>query len=125
VGKRFTLLWGVVMIVVSLAFQLVAAGTPLVVIALQIASFTYGGLLGGFLLGLISRRADGRDALTGMGIAVAAMAALWAAQQFGVIDKVVDTLWFALIGSTITVCVGELSARIRGSQGVAPVVEAA
>ncbi|HYW13014.1 MAG TPA: sodium:solute symporter [Longimicrobium sp.] len=118
VGKRFTLAWGVVMIGVSLAFQLVAAGTPLVVIALQIASFTYGGLLGGFLLGLISRRADGRDALTGMGIAVAAMAALWAAQQFGVIPRVVDTLWFALIGSAITVSMGELSARIRGSRGM-------
>lgn len=114
VGKRFTLAWGVVMILVSLAFQLVAAGTPLVVIALQIASFTYGGLLGGFLLGLISKRADGRDALTGMGIAVAAMASLWAAQQFGAIPRVVDTLWFALIGSAITVAVGEMSARLRG-----------
>jgi SSS family solute:Na+ symporter len=120
VGKRFTLAWGVVMIAVSLAFQLVAAGTPLVVIALQIASFTYGGLLGGFLLGLISKRADGRDALTGMGIAVAAMASLWAAQQFGVMPRVVDTLWFALIGSAITVTVGEASARIRGSRGTSP-----
>lgn len=117
VGRRFTLAWGVVMILVSLAFQLVAAGTPLVVIALQIASFTYGGLLGGFLLGLLSRRADGRDALTGMGIAVAAMASLWAAQQFGAIPRVVDTLWFALIGSAITVGVGEASARMRGSRG--------
>ena len=115
VGKRFTLAWGVVMIAVSLAFQLVAAGTPLVVVALQIASFTYGGLLGGFLLGLVSRRADGRDALTAMAVAVASMGALWAAQQFGAIPRVVDTLWFALIGSAITVGVGELSARIRGS----------
>ena len=114
VGKRFTLAWGVVMIAVSLAFQLVAAGTPLVVIALQIASFTYGGLLGGFLLGLVSRRADGRDALTAMSVAVVSMGALWAAQQFGAIPRVVDTLWFALIGSAITVGVGELSARIRG-----------
>lgn len=117
VGKRFTVAWGVVMIAVSLAFQLVAAGTPLVVIALQIASFTYGGLLGGFLLGLISTRADGRDALTGMGIAIAAMASLWAAQQFGVIPRVVDTLWFALLGSAITVSVGMLSAWLRGSRG--------
>ena len=114
VGKRFTLGWGVVMIAVSLTFQLLAAGTPLVVIALQIASFTYGGLLGGFLLGLISRRADGRDALTGMGIAIAAMASLWALQQFGAIPRVVDTLWFALLGSAITVGVGMLSARLRG-----------
>ena len=105
------------MIVVSLAFQLVAAGTPLVVIALQIASFTYGGLLGGFLLGLISRRAEGRDALTGMGIAVAAMASLWAAQQFGAIPRVVDTLWFALIGSAITVCVGEAERAAAGVSG--------
>ena len=118
VGKRFTLLWGVVMIAVSLAFQLIAKGTPLVVIALQIASFTYGGLLGGFLLGLISRRADGRDAVTGMGVAVAGMTLLWALQQFGAIPKVVDTLWFALLGSAITVAVGEASARMRGSRGV-------
>jgi SSS family transporter len=118
VGKRFTLVWGVVMIAVSLAFQLIAKGTPLVVIALQIASFTYGGLLGGFLLGLISKRADGRDAVTGMGVAVAGMTLLWAVQQFGAIPKVVDMLWFALLGSAITVGVGEASARIRGSRGV-------
>ncbi len=77
------------------------------------------GLLGGFLLGLVSRRADGRDALTGMGIAVAAMASLWAAQQFGGVPKVVDTLWFALVGSAITVGVGELSARLRGPRPLA------
>ncbi|MEN2528978.1 hypothetical protein, partial [Acinetobacter baumannii] len=66
---------------------------------------------------LISKRADGRDALTGMGIAVAVMATLWASQQFGLIPRLVDTLWFALIGSAITVSVGELSARLRGSRG--------
>ena len=115
VGKRFTLFWGVVLVLVSLAFQLVRPGTPLVVIALQIASFTYGGLLGGFLLGLLSRRAKQADAVTGMGVAVAAMAALWAAQQFGAMPKVIDTLWFALLGSAITVGVGEASARLRGS----------
>lgn len=116
VGKRFTLFWGVVGIVVSLAFQLVRPGTPLVVIALQIASFTYGGLLGGFLLGLVSRRAGERDALTGMATAIAGMAALWAAQQFGAMPKVIDTLWFALLGSAVTVGVGMLSAAVRGAR---------
>jgi SSS family transporter len=117
VGKRFTLLWGVVMIVVSLAFQGVAPGTPLVLIALQIASFTYGGLLGGFLLGLLSRRATERDALAGMAVAVAGMAALWGLQQFGAIPRVIDTLWFALLGSAITVAVGVGSSRVRGVPG--------
>ena len=119
VGKRFTLFWGVILILVSLAFQLVRPGTPLVVIALQIASFTYGGLLGGFLLGLVSRRAEQADAVAGMGVAVAAMASLWAAQQFGWMPKVIDTLWFALLGSLVTVLVGTASAAIRGSNAAA------
>ncbi|HEU0016567.1 MAG TPA: sodium:solute symporter [Longimicrobium sp.] len=118
-GRRFTLAWGVVMIAVSLAFQLVAQGTPLVVIALQIASFTYGALLGGFLLGLLSRRAGARDAVLGMGVAIAAMASLWAAQQFKAMPKVIDTLWFALLGSAVTVGVGTLSAMLRGRPAAA------
>ncbi|HYJ81143.1 MAG TPA: hypothetical protein VEW03_16130, partial [Longimicrobiaceae bacterium] len=114
VGKRFTLFWGVVLILVSLAFQLVRPGTPLVLIALQIASFTYGGLLGGFLLGLLNPRAVQRDAVLGMGVAIAAMATLWALQQFGAMPRVVDTLWFALLGSAVTVAVGSASAALRG-----------
>lgn len=121
VGKRFTLAWGVLLIVVSLAFQAVRPGTPLVVIALQIASFTYGGLLGGFMLGLLSKRAVAADAVAGMAVAIALMAALWAAQQFGAIPKVIDTLWFALLGSAITLAVGMGLAAVRGR----PVIDAA
>ncbi len=122
-GKRFTLAWGGVLIVLSLAFQWVASGTPVVVIALQIASFTYGGLLGGFLLGILSRRADERDAVTGMAIAVALMTSLWAAQQFGAVPKTVDTLWFALIGSAVTVGAGTASSLVRGSRAAPPATE--
>jgi sugar phosphate permease len=105
---------------VSLAFQGVAPGTPLVLIALQIASFTYGGLLGGFLLGLLSERAVERDALAGMAVAVGGMAALWGLQQFGAIPKVIDTLWFALLGSAITVAVGSGLARLRPPPAATP-----
>jgi solute:Na+ symporter, SSS family len=108
----------VVLIFVSLAFQAVRPGTPVVLIALQIASFTYGGLLGGFLLGIISKRATGRDAVAGMGVAIALMASLWAAQQFGWIPRVVDTLWFALLGSAVTVAVGMAGAALRGGPRV-------
>ena len=118
VGKRFTLAWGVVLIGGALLFQLVQQGEPIVVIALQIASFTYGGLLGGFLLGVLSKRAQQKDAIIGMSSAIAFMTILWALQQFGIIERVVDGLWFALIGSVITVVVGSVSARLRG----APVV---
>jgi SSS family transporter len=113
VGRMLTLTWAVVLIGAAMLFQLAQQGTPVVVIALQIASFTYGGLLGGFLLGLVSRRATARDAVTGMAVAIALMAALWAAQQFGAMPKRVDTLWFALLGSAVTVAVGSGLAAVR------------
>jgi solute:Na+ symporter, SSS family len=112
-GRRFTIVWAVILIGGALAFQLVSPGTPVVVIALQIASFTYGGLLGGFLLALISRRADQRDAILAIGTAILVMTALWAAQQFGVMERRVDALWFSLIGSVVTVAVGLMSSAVR------------
>ncbi len=54
-----------------------------------------------------------------MGTAIALMAALWAAQQFGAIPRLVDALWFSLIGACLTVAIGSASALLRGSQGTA------
>jgi sugar phosphate permease len=106
-------MWAIILIGGALLFQLVQPGTPVVVIALQIASFTYGGLLGGFLLAIVSERADQRDAMFAIATAIIVMAALWGAQQFGVIPRLVDGLWFALIGSVITVAAGTASAALR------------
>ena len=112
-GRMFTLLWAGILIGGAIAFELAQQGTPVVVIALQIASFTFGPLLGGFLLGTLFQRPDQTDAILGIATAVVAMTALWAVQTFGVITPVVDTLWFALIGSTLTVAVGWGSAAVR------------
>ena len=113
VGRRFTLLWAVILIGGAMLFQLVQQGTPVVVVALQIASFTYGGLLGGFLLGLLDRRAEQRDAIIGMSVAMTLMTGLWVVQNWEIIPRVVDTLWFSLLGSAVTVAVGGASARLR------------
>jgi solute:Na+ symporter, SSS family len=116
-GRTFTLLWAAILIGGAILFRFAQQGTPIVVVALQIASFTFGPLLGGFLLGALFRRPDQRDAITGIGVAVVLMTTLWAAQTFGLIDRVVDTLWFALIGSAITVAVGLSSAALRRHAG--------
>lgn len=113
-GRRFTIAWAVILIGGALLFQLVRPGTPIVVIALQIASFTYGGLLGGFLLAVLTERPGQRDVITGMAVAMAAMVLLWAAQQFGYMERRVDGLWFSLIGACITLATGWLSSVIRG-----------
>jgi SSS family transporter len=113
-GRVFTLVWAFILIGGALLFQLVRPGAPVVVIALQIASFTYGALLGGFLLAVLSRRAGQRDAVLGIGSALVAMTVLWAAQQFGLMARHVDGLWFSFIGASITVLVGSASALLRG-----------
>jgi solute:Na+ symporter, SSS family len=112
-GRAFTLLWAAILIGGAILFRFAQQGTPVVVIALQIASFTFGPLLGGFLLGTLFKRPDQRDAITGVAVAVVLMTSLWVVQTFGIIDRVVDTLWFALIGSAITVAVGLASDRVR------------
>jgi SSS family transporter len=114
VGRGFTLLWAIVLIGGAIMFELVQQGTPVVVIALQIASFTFGPLLGGFFLGTFFQRPGQRDAIAGIATAVVVMTTLWAVQTFGVIEPLVDTLWFALIGSALTVAVGLGSAAVRG-----------
>lgn len=117
VGKVFTLVWAAVLVGGAILFRFASQGTPVVVVALEVASFTYGGLLGGFFLGMLSKRANQRDALLGIGSAVLVMGVLWSVQQFGVTDRFLNGLWYSLIGSIVTVSVGVGSSRIRGSGG--------
>ena len=92
--------------------------TPVVVIALSIASFTYGGLLGGFFLGIFARRARQRDAIIGMSVGIGAMAfVVFAKQLSGIIPALVPLSkiawpWYVLIGTTITLVVGIVSSFI-------------
>src|SRR6478735_10887681 len=79
ISKLFTLFWGVVLLVAALLYR--QQGTPVVVIALSIASFTYGALLGGFFLGMLWRRAIQRDAILGMAVGIIAMSFVVFAKQ--------------------------------------------
>src|SRR5205823_14397300 len=67
-AKMFTLFWGVILLVAALLYR--QQGTPVVVIALSIASLTYGALLGGFFLGMLLRRAAQREAISGMAVGI-------------------------------------------------------
>jgi solute:Na+ symporter, SSS family len=113
-GKRFTLAWGVVLTGGALLYR--QQGTPVVAVALTIASFTYGGLLGGFFLGLWWRRALQRDAIIGMAVGIMAMAFIVFAKQISALVPAlahglapfasISFLWYVLIGTTITLAVG-------------------
>ena len=117
-GRRFALVWGTVLTLGALLFPR-DTKTPVVIIALGIASFTYGGLLGGFFLGIFWRRAIQRDAILGMSIAIATMAFIvFAGPISAAYPALAGTLapfgkiawpWYVLIGTSITLLVGILS----------------
>jgi SSS family transporter len=114
VGRNFALLWGVALTCGALLIR--DQGTPVVVVALSIASFTYGGLLGVFFLGNFWPRARQRDAIIGISIGVSAMTfVVFARQLTGAFPELADALgpfarvawpWYVLIGTSITMIVG-------------------
>ncbi len=121
VGKLLAAFWGVVLTAGALLFR--QQGTPAVVIALSIASFTYGGLLGGFFLALFSPRARQRDAILGMSVGIGAMAMIVFAKPLATAyPSLAATLgplgaiawpWYVLIGTTITLLTGTLASWTR------------
>jgi len=103
-SRYATLLWGVVLG----ALGLIPWGHVLEA-GLTIASTTYGGLLGVFLLGLWSRRANQTGALVGLFTGIAAMIAV----RFG---THLAYTWYVLIGTIITYVVGSLASIVTDRQ---------
>lgn len=121
-GKLSALVWGIVLTGGALLYK--EQGTPVVVVALSIASFTYGALLGGFFLGISWTRAIQRDAILGMSVAIVVMAVIvFAKQLLPVFPSQTELLtnlgkiawpWYVLIGVIITMSVGILSSLTHG-----------
>ncbi|MHB1072336.1 MAG: sodium:solute symporter [Gemmatimonadaceae bacterium] len=123
VGKLFALFWGVVLTGGALLFP-EDNKTPVVQVALSIASFTYGALLGVFFLGNFWRRANQRDALTGMAVGIVVMAFIVFANPLIAANPGLEPMlggvasiafpWYVLIGTAITVGVGMISSLTHG-----------
>jgi solute:Na+ symporter, SSS family len=127
-ARLFSLIWGVILLGAALLYR--QQGTPVVIVALSIASFTYGALLGGFFLGMLWRRAIQRDAILGMAVAIVVMSFIvFAKQLLPVFPSITGTLttlsriawpWYVLIGTTITMLVGILSSLTHGDRARHP-----
>ncbi len=123
-SRALTLGWGLVFIGFAALFE--DQQNPVVELGLAIASFTYGGLLGVFLLGLWARRPTQVDALIAFVGSIGAMIliifGLWYSPTEGWLfmlnptDTMRETLdlravgwpWYTVIGSAITLLVGSL-----------------
>jgi solute:Na+ symporter, SSS family len=93
-SRRMTLIWGVVLG----ALGLVKWG-PVLVAGLTIASITYGGLLGVFLLGTWNKNSNERGALMGFvsGIATMILVRLFTPLAW---------TWYVLVGTLVTFAIG-------------------
>lgn len=111
-GKLFTLLWAGLLILGAIVFIPLSRGSTAVEVALSAASMAYGGLLGAFALGVLTRRTRQSGAVVGMLAGVGAVAAIWATSR-----HVVAWPWFVAIGLGVTVVVGLAFPASGGGRG--------
>lgn len=103
-SKVFTLFWGVMLIGGAMLFT--DTRNPVVELGLKIASFTYGGLLGTFFLGLLFKKTIQIDAYIGFVAGISAMIAVLTYTR-------IDFTWHTFIGCTMTILVGNISSWVR------------
>ncbi|MBI3005679.1 MAG: sodium/solute symporter [Ignavibacteriales bacterium] len=99
VSRYFTMMF--CGILVASAFFFMASGQAVVELALSIASFTYGGLLGTFLLGVLFKKPTQEDALGGFVAGILVMVTV-------ITLKLVAWTWFTMTGVIATLLVGGL-----------------
>ncbi len=99
-SRLITVVWGLVLIGIAIAF--IGMEGTVVEIALGIASYTYGGLLGSFLLGLFFKRVNQRDAIVGFISALVVMT---------IVIQTVSIAWplYTVVGSLVSIVTGNLS----------------
>jgi Na+/proline symporter len=92
-------MWAILLVGAAIFFM--NTSQAVVELALSIASFTYGGLLGTFLLGILVKKARQEDALAGFVAGIFIMITV-------ISLKLVAWTWFTLIGVLATLLVGGL-----------------
>ena len=106
VSRIFTVIAGLILVLV--AFLFIELAQSVVEIALGIASITYGGLLGTFLLGLLSKKVNEKSAILGFSAGILSMLAVSLVPILMNRPPLIHWTWYVLLGSGITVAVGSL-----------------
>jgi Na+/proline symporter len=125
VGRFFTAVWGAGLIGAAMAFwKWASLDTPVVVLALSVASVTYGALLGTYLLAGRWPRARGRDVGVATVVTVAVMLVVVFARPLAAgmapwLAPVASLAWpwYVPIGTLLTLVVGIGSSLIRTEGG--------
>lgn len=104
-ARLATVAWALVLFV--LAVLALHRGGRVVEVGLQIASVAYGALLGVFLLGVLTRRANQNGAIVGMTCGLAVELYLWGWSH-------VAFTWWVAIGTCVTFAIGYAASLLWG-----------
>ncbi len=107
ISRMATVLWAGLLVGSAIFFM--TTSQTVVELALSIASFTYGGLLGTFLLGVLFKQPKQEDALAGFIAGILIMVTVIAL-------KLVAWTWFTMIGVTTTLAIGGLLSLLSRNQ---------
>jgi SSS family transporter len=123
VGRTFSVVWGLALVGAALFFFYFASGndTPVVVLALSIASITYGALLGTYVLAGRWPQTSGRDAIRAVVVTVLVMLVVVFAKQLATVNGFgwlsplgkLAWPWYVPLGTAIAVAVGVGSSMTR------------
>jgi SSS family solute:Na+ symporter len=103
VSRISTLIWALLLF--GLAVLSLHKVGRVIEVGLQIASVAYGALLGVFLLGVLTRRANQNGAIIGMACGLAADLGIWWKTQL-------PWTWYVAVGTLISFSVGYLASLI-------------
>ncbi len=106
-----TLLWAGAL--VGFASMFTNTDSPVVVLGLSITGYTYGALLGAFLLGLLIKRANQRDGAVAFVVTLVVMAVIVLGVKIH--GQSLAFPWYVPIGAAITLVVGGLLSLTHAS----------
>ncbi len=103
ISRWMTVAWGVILVLLAI----LSRGIRSVLEAgLTIASITYGSMVGVFLLGVLTKKANERGSILGMAAGLLSMLGVWYFSD-------VAFTWYVLIGTMITFVVGYAASHFQ------------
>ncbi len=99
ISRLITLIWCILLVISAILFM--QSSQIVVELALSIASFTYGGLLGAFFLGVLFSRPQMKHAVPAFITGILVMV-------YVILVTTIAWTWYTMIGAFITVAAGQL-----------------
>ena len=102
ISRWMTVFWGVVTVILAILSRDVKS---VLEVGLTIASITYGSMLGVFLLGVLTRKANENGSIVGMATGLLSSLAIWYFTP-------IAWTWYVMLGTAITFTVGYLASLV-------------